>query len=71
MKFKIQWGGLGRLGGTYNTQALVSVSVYLCNRSHVSTFVHALESQASSGNDQGGIDLSLLSSFMLKVMLTE
>lgn len=61
------------MGGTYNTQATVSVSVhiYLCNRSHVSTFVHALESEASSGNDQGAIDLSLLSSFMLKVMLTE
>lgn len=61
------------MDSTYSTQATVSVSVhfYLCSRSPVSTFVHALESEASSGNDQGGIDLSLLSSFMLKVMLTE
>lgn len=37
----------------------------LCNRSHVSTFVHALVSRALSGNDHGGMDLSLLISLVM------
>lgn len=31
--------------------------------------MHVLESEASSDDDQGEIDLSLLTTFMLKVML--
>lgn len=61
------------MGSTYITKSECTLKLWpvYCNRSHVSTFVHCLEIQALSGNDQGEIDLSLRISFKLKVMLAE
>lgn len=59
----LKWGGLGGFGqSSLYTGPSFSVCwlLQLCNRSHVSIFVHVLESRPLSGNDHGGKDLSLL-----------
>lgn len=53
-------GGRGPLGSPHTgPSSSVRRLFHLCNRSHVSTFAHALESRALSGTDLGGADLSL------------
>lgn len=54
-------GGRGPLGSPHTgPSSRVRRLFPLCNRSHVSTFVHALERRALSGSDLGGAVLSLL-----------
>lgn len=57
----------GPLGSPYTgPSSSVQRPFHLRNRSHVSTFVHALESRALSGTDLGGADLSLLISLCVE-----